>query len=129
VSYRFLRYQSSQPNRHGRFPGLFGVVNGLAWAGRLTPEQYTFWRTHNDWYHATMSLPPAEAYEPKINRGATAWFRSTAERFLEPVPGYLSILDAHGLGYVEMRSDSPGRIAYEDDFQVIAVPERLPRMG
>lgn len=64
----------------------------------------------------------------EVNPGAVAWFRASAERFLTPVTGYLAILDAHGLGYVEMRSDDPGRIAYEDDHQVVAVPQALQRM-
>jgi hypothetical protein len=128
VPYRFIRYQSSHPNRHGRFPGIFAVVNGLAWAGRLTVEQYEYWRTNNDWYHATLPLPPTEVYHPQRNPGAIAWFRATATRFLEPVAGYLAILDVHGLGHVEMRSDTPGRIVYEDDYQVIAAPDPLPRM-
>lgn len=104
------------------------MVNGLAWAGRLATAQHAYWRTNNDWYHATLPLPPAEVYRTQSNPDAIAWFRTTAGRFLKPVPGYLAILDAHGLGCVEMHSNSPGRILYEDDYQVIAAPEPLPRM-
>jgi hypothetical protein len=125
VAYRFVRFQSAHPNRHGRYPGLFGVVNGLGRAGLLSPDEHRFWRTNNDWYHATLPLPGATVYD---SPGAAAWFRTSATRFLAPVPGYLAIMDAHGLGYVEMRSDAPGRIVYEDDFQVIAVPTLLQSM-
>ncbi|WP_219416804.1 hypothetical protein [Pseudonocardia nigra] len=38
------------------------------------------------------------------------------------MPGYLAILERHGVECVELRSDDPGALIYEDDHQVVVVP-------
>jgi hypothetical protein len=38
------------------------------------------------------------------------------------VPGYLQLLDTHGVECVELRSADPGRVVYEDDVQVVVTP-------
>ncbi|GAA3237886.1 hypothetical protein GCM10017691_37440 [Pseudonocardia petroleophila] len=45
-----------------------------------------------------------------------------ATEFLQLIPGYLEILRAHGVDCVEVRSDDPGRVVYEDEHQVVVVP-------
>jgi hypothetical protein len=53
----FVRFQSPTPNRHGWCPGVFGLVNGLAFDGLLTAEEERFRRTNNDWYNANVVNP------------------------------------------------------------------------
>jgi len=36
--------------------------------------------------------------------------------------GYLDLLDRYQVGWIERRSDNPGRIRYEDDVQVVVTP-------
>lgn len=43
----FVRYQAAAPNRNGRYPGVFALVNGLAWSGCLNAEQERFRRREN----------------------------------------------------------------------------------
>lgn len=45
---QYVRFQATAPNRRGRFPGVFGLVNGLARDGRLTQAQKRFRRANND---------------------------------------------------------------------------------
>lgn len=53
----YVRFQGTSRNRRGTFPGVFGLVNGLAFEGKLTEEQERFRRVNNDWYHANFTNP------------------------------------------------------------------------
>ncbi|WP_330249481.1 hypothetical protein OG874_24520 [Nocardia sp. NBC_00565] len=121
---RFVRFEAASPNRHGRYPGVFGLVNGLARAGVLTGEQERFRRVNNDWYNANL-VDPSEVdpgiYDRAVHPGAASWFKAAAVGMIGRVEGYLAILDAHGVGWVRLDSGSPGEIVYEDSNQVVAV--------
>ncbi|WP_410647323.1 hypothetical protein [Amycolatopsis sp. cmx-4-54] len=98
--------------------------NGLARAGRLTVEQEAFRRANNDWYDANFINPAhvdPNVYDAEINPGAAAWFKATARVFIERVDGYLAILEMHEIPCVTVRSANPGRIVYEDEYQVVVV--------
>ncbi|MFP5019733.1 hypothetical protein ACLE50_02925 [Pseudonocardia sp. 1LY6.1] len=122
VRARFVRYESPVEDAKGRHVGVFGLVNVLGRADRLSPEDHRFWRSHNEWYDATLDCPAPEAYDELVNPLAAAWFKATATQFLEPVPGCLAILRRHGVECVERWSDDPGRTVYEDRHQVVVVP-------
>ncbi|WP_214405486.1 hypothetical protein [Pseudonocardia lacus] len=119
----YVRFQSPTPNPRGHFTGVFGLANGLALAGALSADEMEFWRTTNAWFHANFPLPDAAIYDRAVNPLASSWFKTaTADFLLARVPGYLQILGAHGVRCVEVRSDAPGRIVYDDEYQVVAVP-------
>ncbi|MER5319215.1 hypothetical protein [Streptosporangium roseum] len=123
----YLRFQGTSPNRWGRFPGVFGLVNGLALAGKLTEGQKQFWRTNHDWYDANFTNPSETdptVYDRSLNPGAAAWFKPSAHMFIERVAGYMEILAAHGVGCEARYSSNPGRIVYEDDHQIVVVPHQ-----
>lgn len=121
----YLRIRATTRNERGGYSGVFGLVNRLAFAGELTAAEDHFRRVTNRWYDAAYPNPshvdPA-VYDHDVNPGAAAWFKAGAGHLLERVGGYLAILDRHGVGYEIVRTDHPGRIVYEDPYQVVAVP-------
>jgi hypothetical protein len=52
---------------------------------------------------------------------------NSAGHLLDRVPGYLDLLDRHGVAFSERRSTDPGPILYEDAVQILVVPEPRPR--
>ncbi|WP_410601550.1 hypothetical protein [Amycolatopsis sp. lyj-90] len=123
----YVRFQSPTRNERGTFTGVFGLVNGLAQAGRLTAEQEAFRRTSNDWYDANFSNPAytdPSVYDAEVNPGAMAWFKATAHVFIERVDGYLSILKRHGIPCEAVWSADPGLVIYEDEHQIVAVARK-----
>jgi hypothetical protein len=123
---RFIRYQTVIPHRtrEGMLLGVFATVNTLSRQGRLTPEQEAFRRAMNDWFDAHLPLPTEanpDLYADAHPRSA-AWFKHTATAHLAQVPGYLRVLEAHGIEWREIVTDNPGTILYEDAFQVVAIP-------
>jgi hypothetical protein len=127
---RYVRFQGTDRGGRDVHPGVFALVNNLAREGRLTAEQELFRRINNAWYDVNYTNPTSvdpTVYDPAVNPGAAAWFKSSARHLIERVDGYLEILAAHGVGYRCLRSSDPGRIVYEDGDQVVAVPH--PRSG
>ena len=125
----FIRYQSIVPNRRGRFPGVFALVNGLATDSLLSPEDAAWVRSSNDRATAVYPDPTtvvADCYDPVVNPGAGSWFKSSARDLLDLTREYLELLDRYGVRWVELRTTTPGRITYEDDVQVVAVPYAYP---
>ncbi|MFJ8648861.1 hypothetical protein ACIRNI_22400 [Streptomyces sp. NPDC093546] len=121
----YVRFQGTSRGQRGHFPGVFALANGLAREGRLSEEEYRFWRAGNDWYDAAYPDPSATdptVYDPDVNPGAVAWFKTTAVHLVDRVSGYLDLLAAHGVACERVESSSPGRIVYEDDVQVVVVP-------
>nr|WP_184905861.1 hypothetical protein [Amycolatopsis umgeniensis] len=118
----FVRFQSPTRDKRGNFTGVFGLVNNLARAGHLTAEQEAFRRANNDWYDENFINPAHHdptVYDAEVNPGAAAWFKVSARVFIERVDGYLSILETHKIPCETVRSPNPGRIIYEDEFQVV----------
>lgn len=125
----YVRFQSPHRNSRGQFTGIFGLVNNLARAGRLSEEQEAFRRSNNRWFDAAYTDPSTvdpRVYDDEINPGAAAWFKPSATHLLARVPGYLEILSAHGVACQAVRSADPGRVIYEDDVQIVVVPRSRP---
>jgi hypothetical protein len=122
---RYVRFQSPERHARGHFPGIFALVNGLARDGALTAEQEKFRRANNDWYDAAYPEPSSvdpTVYDHEVNPGAVAWFKETSTTLIERVPGYLEVLDAHGVACERVVSEDPGRVVYEDEWQIVVVP-------
>ncbi|MFJ5684392.1 hypothetical protein [Streptomyces sp. NPDC093099] len=123
----YVRFQGTVRGPRGHFPGVFALANGLARQGVLTDEQWSFWRAGNDWYDANYPDPSTidpHVYDPELHPGAVAWFKTSAPaaELIGRVDGYLEILTAHGVECHMIRSTDPGKVVYEDEYQVVAVP-------
>jgi hypothetical protein len=122
----YVRYQSVVADERGRFVGIFGLVNVLGRGGRLSAEHEAFRREANAWYDSAYPDPGKAdpgVYDGAVNPLAAAWFKvSAAGELLERVTPYLAILDEHGVGYERLESADPGRVIYEDEYQVVVVP-------
>ncbi|MEU3015216.1 hypothetical protein [Nocardia asteroides] len=120
---RYVRFQGTHPDGSGRHPGVFVLVERLSAAGQLTAEQERFRRSGDEWFAAHLVDP--YRVHPRVRRpGAAAWFKSTALPMLDRVTGYLTLLDAHGVGWERLDTDTPGIVLYDDPLQIVAVTQR-----
>ncbi|MFF1594276.1 hypothetical protein ACFVY0_40255 [Streptomyces sp. NPDC058286] len=121
----YVRFEGTVRHPRGHFPGIFVLANELAAQGKLTDDQYRFWRSNNDWYDANYTNPTSvdpEIYDRDVHPGAVAWFKVSAEHLIERVGGYRELLAAHGIECRRLESSSPGQVIYEDENQVVVVP-------
>ena len=125
----YVRFQAVTPNERGHFTGVFGLVNRLGRAGRLSEEQEHFRRVNNAWYDRAYLDPSTvdpSVYDPEVNPTATAWFKPTATHLMDRVGGYLDILAAQGVECRMVRSADPGHVIYEDEVQIVVVaPDQI----
>jgi hypothetical protein len=121
----YVRFQSAAPNRHGTFPGVFALANGLRDEGRLSEEELAWIAAANAHMNAAYADPStvvADCYDRTLNPRARAWFRVGSVDLLGITRDYLALLDRHDVPWHELRTRTPGRIVYADDVQVVAVP-------
>lgn len=121
----FHRFQSAVPNGRGRFPGVFAMTNGLRRAGLLSAADEEWVRQQNARAELAYTDPSSEirdCYSPTTNPGARSWFRAEARELLDMTSGYIALLDRYEIPWVELRTEKPGRIVYEDEVQVVAIP-------
>ncbi|WP_373992761.1 hypothetical protein [Arthrobacter sp. E44] len=121
----FIRYQSAVPNRRGRFPGVFAMANGLGNEGLLNEADRQWLRIANANASATHVDPTtvaADCYNSELNPGARSWFKAESTQLLNMTTTYLDLLDRYDIPWTALRTRNPGRIVYEDEVQVVAVP-------
>ena len=75
-----------------------------------------------DWFNAHLPCPP---FGQKLQSGewtpdAVAWFRPEAKRPVGCMWDIVAILREHGVAVRMVTSERPGKIVYEDDYQVVA---------
>lgn len=121
----FLRFQSAVPNGRGTYPGIFAMTNGLRDADLLADDDVEWVRrqnAHGDRSYTDPSTVVADCYDATVNPGARSWFKDDAGDLLLMARRYTRLLDRYEIPWVELRSERPGRIVYEDQVQVVAVP-------
>ena len=121
----FLRFQSAVPNGRGAYPGIFAMTNGLRDAGLLADEDEEWVQrqnAHGNRSYTDPSTVVADCYNATVNPGARSWFRDDALNLLLMARRYARLLDRYEVPWVELRTERPGRIVYEDQVQVVAVP-------
>ncbi|GAB3533655.1 hypothetical protein GCM10027403_08050 [Arthrobacter tecti] len=128
----YVRFQSAHANAHGRYAGIFGLANGLAREGQLSAADHAWWRTSNDWCNAAYPDPStvdASIYDRAVNPAAQAWFKGSAAPLLAKVDEYMELLQRYGVECVRVTSKDPGRVLYEDDFQIVVDPHGVERIA
>ncbi|MBO1756816.1 hypothetical protein [Allobranchiibius sp. CTAmp26] len=125
----YIRFQSATPNRHGRFPGVFAMANGLAKEHLLRAHDAQWLQSANTRANAAYpdpALTGSECYNLDRFPGARAWFKATATHLLEMTGEYLELLDRYDVPWMELRTARPGRVVYEDNVQVVTTPFGYP---
>lgn len=117
----FLRVQVRYRGRLGVEVGIFVAVDHLRRAGMLSAEEEGSYLDIDDWFREHLPNPPF--YEDGNSIGAVTWFKTPLSREMtERIDELKAILDAHGVEHDVVSALEPGRIVYEDEYQVGAVP-------
>lgn len=75
-----------------------------------------------DWFNEHLPCPPfhAKVSSGQWTRDAVAWFRSDAKGPVGRMWDIVAILREHGVAVRMITTGRPGKIVYEDDYQVVA---------
>ncbi|MGI5268668.1 hypothetical protein ACQEUU_05920 [Nonomuraea sp. CA-218870] len=117
----YLRLQADYVGRVGVEVGIFVAVDHLRRKNVLTPEEEELYFDIEDWFLAHLPQPPFYADGNSI--GAVTWFkRATTGAMLARLEPLRDLLTVHGVRYDLVRADDPGKLIYEDEYQVGVIP-------
>lgn len=101
--------------------GIFVAVDHLRRADLLSVEDEEMYFDIDDWFN--LHLPNPSFYDDGNGIRAVTWFkRSTTADMLARLEPLQRILTKHGVAWQVAETDDPGRVVYEDHFQVGVVP-------
>nr|BFE43084.1 hypothetical protein GCM10017547_09770 [Pseudarthrobacter oxydans] len=116
----FQRFQTKYVGRTGAPVGVFVAVDHLRRTGRLLEKEITCYAVADAWFQENLPNPPFYADGNSI--GAITWFRESADSMTARLDPLLAILDAKKVAWERLSTSDPGRIVYQDLWQVGVLP-------
>jgi hypothetical protein len=86
--------------------------------GTDADELNTFLR----WFSENLEKPASSGRNEQ--RFGVCWFKTTAEEHISRILQMIRILERRGIYIKEIKTEKPGYVVYEDDWQVVAEPAR-----
>ncbi len=105
--------------------GVFQAALRLRNAGQMEAYEEAWLESELSWLR--MHLPSPGCLRDRGNQRAICWFRHDASRPIGKVRGIVALLESKGIVVEMVTSADPGKIIYQDRWQVVAKPLRNRR--
>lgn len=107
---------------HGRHrPGIIrGMADRRYWK-RRSGKRFLDFEEIFDWLNEHLPRPPRDRFQ---GGKGLCWFKPGADASRQRMNALAGILRALGAAVQELRHPAPGKITYEDEQQIVAVPPR-----
>lgn len=102
---------------HRLLTGLVTEARLLRDKGALAPHEEEQLRDTYDWLNSNLPCPPFSS--SGWPRDAVTWFKDTATESIRRMRDLAVLLESHGLLVRMLRSNNPGKVLYEDHYQVV----------
>lgn len=109
----------------GHTSGILVVAHTLRDEGELTSSEHEELRLLLAWF--TANLPVPKVLVDIEHRRAISWFKPNAVEAIRRMWEVKRILEQHGHNINVLRTDAPGTVVYEDEWQVVAKPSKGTR--
>src|SRR5688572_24198436 len=122
----FIRFASLRIHRDsGRELGVFHTAYRLKRSGLLDDIEYEQLETLLEDFETNLEIPscyrdPTLRFSRKY--AAICWFKPQSRRFTGSMWALVDFLKRQGIAMRQWRTHLPGRVLYEDEHQVAAVP-------
>ena len=118
----YLRFASLDPSSaHALVPhGVFSSAYALIRSGEIDATQEQSLRELLGWFCAYLPIPR----DPRIGDHALFWLKDDAEPSARKMWDLVTLLRLCDRDVQMIKSEYPGRIVYEDRYQVAAIPRR-----
>jgi hypothetical protein len=120
---RYVRFVVAERSAQtGHRLGLFNGIDGVR--ARFTPEQEEVYTSLYDWFGKNLDAPTSftRSKYPRAPEVALSWFKDEATAHIARMREIEAILKSHGVVTQMLRTERPGYIVYEDEFQIAAEP-------
>jgi len=94
------------------------------YAGVLLPHEQAHYDEIYEWFRVRLRKPRSftRSSKPHAKKVALSWFKDSAIEHIAKMHAVAQILQAHGVVVEFLRTERPGYVVYEDQFQVAAEP-------
>jgi hypothetical protein len=108
----------------GRRQGLFQALGAIYDSRKLSDGHRQEYERIRTWFGEHLERPDRFARSSKTHakKVALSWFKHTAVEHIAGMRAMAQILEAHGVVVDEIRTDRPGYIVYDDEYQIAAEP-------
>lgn len=100
--------------------GFFMAMAELRDNNALYPWEADIDKVVYRWFNDNLLVPYVQSKDGKTH--AISWFKSTAVEHIENMRKFAAILAAHDYTVEQLITTRPGKILYEDDYQIAAIP-------
>jgi hypothetical protein len=121
----FLRFIVSERHaRSDREMGVFSALYALEDRGELRAGEIEWFRESELWLNKNLRRPSRLAWSTRPNapERALSWLRDTAVEHVSRVRSLCELLEHKGIAVTELRTEKPGYVVYQDEYQVVAMP-------
>jgi hypothetical protein len=104
--------------------GIFVTLYELDEAGDLAPHEVDWFVSIERWLNKNLKRPADFAWSTRPNapRRAISWMKMSAKDLVAHMRELAELLRHKDIAVEELRTEKPGYLVYEDEFQVTAVP-------
>lgn len=104
----------------GHSSGILVEAHSLRDDGPLSSDEHEHLRLLLSWF--TTNLPVPKVLNEVEHRRAISWFKPCAKEAIQKMWELKELLEFHGFHANVLRTNDPGTIVYEDEWQVVAKP-------
>ena len=114
----FIRFIVNKKHiKSNRRLGIFHAIRYLRDDGELTADELREMDQVMDWFANHLEAP-----ERLSQVKAISWFKDSAKDHISNIRKIICVLKTHNIDVDMVRTDKPGYLVYEDDYQVFAEP-------
>jgi hypothetical protein len=122
----YLRFVLEQiDERTGKYTGIFTVAYYLLDENKLTKHEEELVQELINWYKKNLPIPTKFSKNKNSahkNTHGLSWFKPGAKEAISKMWELKAIIENYGFNIETIKTNRPGYIVYEDDFQVVAEP-------
>jgi len=104
---------------HRALTGIFTEARILRDDGAFVPHELAQLEETFDWFNRELPCPPFAS--ERWPREAASWFKDGAQTAIARMWTIVHLLEEHDVPTRVLRSKSPGKVLYEDDWQVVVL--------
>ncbi len=119
----YLRFSTQQWDTEStRKLGILVAAHELRDGGDITKDEHELLRKTLEWFNNNVSIP--KILKNNEHRRALSWFKSSATEPIQKMWELVEVLRLHDINIDVHKTDNPGIVIYEDDWQVVAKTEK-----
>jgi hypothetical protein len=123
---RYLRFVAPSVDRQsGRRSGIIHAAFYLKEEGQLADYEEEELEKVFGWLNKNLPVPTRLSKKRNSHQGrpqGISWFKGSATECVSMIRIIAAILEEHGIPVQQLVSDRPGKIVYEDEYQIVALP-------